>query len=56
MSAKDLTRAAKWVRRGDDWTRLADQAQDPYVSATCTKMGSWSYRMAEFFGWEGAAV
>jgi hypothetical protein len=53
LALKGVTAAmekAKWQRCGDDWTRLADHASEPWVKKTCTEFASWSYGMADFFG------
>jgi len=40
----------KWTRRGDDWTRLAEAAQEDYVALQCEKNAEFAYSMADFWG------
>lgn len=49
---KDPERAAKWQRRGDDWTRIADHAQEDSVHKICHDFAGWAYDMARLFGWK----
>jgi len=50
MSKGDPIRALKWTQRGDDWTRLSEQAREDHVVEICEKFAGWSYDMAQFWG------